>query len=558
MLTNLSISNVVLIEHLEIALKEGFSVLTGETGAGKSILLDSLSLALGMRGDTSLIRNTADKASVSAEFDLNPELFKSLQKLLDEHEITLDQSGLILRRVLYRTERSRAFVNDQPISIGLLKRIGDTLLEIHGQFDRLLEPASHRDFLDTFASISRLDFAELKNAVKQAYYDWLKANDTYNETVRAIAEGRDQIDFIHLKIKELETLGAKVGEEDSLAQDLQEVSHYGKISYAIEQALQNLRIPKDFVDVLHTTKKILEKAQSSDQNQLEHAISALDRSSIELIEAVEQLKVLQSKSKDPAAQQQQIEERLHSIRVLSRKFNVLPDELPDYLDKLKLQLKVIEESEELVMQLEKQRKAAEALFLKAAQALSAVRKEAALGLSQAVTKELPDLKLDQARFSVDVKESVWSETGVDRAEFLIASNKGQELSSMTKSASGGELARIMLTLKAILAGHGSIPTIIFDEIDTGVSGSIAAAVGKRLAALGKHIQAIAITHSPQVAATASHHYIVAKYDQGEQMVTTVTKLNDAERREELARMLSGAQITEEARAAAIILLSNKN
>lgn len=557
MLLSLSIKDLVLIDTLHLSMERGLSVLTGETGAGKSILLDALGLALGMRGDVSLIRQGAEQAIVCAEFCIQGNT--RVVQLLTDHGLwdeTLPATTLMFRRIVSRAGspagRSRAFVNDQMVSIGLLRFLGDALLEIHGQFDRLLDLTSYRLLLDEFAQAQ-----QLRQTVRQKFQNWQQAHRQWQEAKDNLALLSQNEDFLKHQLAELKKLNPLMGEEENLLQEREALAHVGKLSEAIRDGTNHLQIPS-MESALHATIKSLQKVQGLGGGKINIAIEALERALTEVVEANAQIQEVSEELADHPRRLQEIDERLYTLRAAARKYNVMGDALAGLQEKLTGQLSSLEHSADLLAEYHQVAMMARTSYHQEATALHVCRVEAAHILEQAVLAELPSLKLPQTQFKVQVTElpeAQWGEFGLDRIDFMVAMNKGQDYCSLSKSASGGELARFMLALKVTLASRSSIPTIIFDEIDTGVGGAVAAAIGDRLTRLSTQVQVMAITHSPQLAACADTHFLVFKQDQGAFMRTSVRCLTQEERQDELARMLSGAEITIEARAAAQSLLS---
>jgi len=560
MLTGLSIRDVVLIEVLDLEFHEGFSALTGETGAGKSILLDSLGLAGGVRGDTSLIRQGAEQAVVSAEFDLSS-LSSShpLLILLQEQGFDIKDAPLILRRVLHHNNKSRALVNDQPVSIGLLREIGQLILEIHGQFDHLMNVNLHHKILDSFAESSNPEMNGLLVLLADSYKAWKRAEEELIHQRTLQEEALKKQAYYKQILEDLEKLSPKEQEEETLLQERQDIAHYGKITQAVQEALTDLRTPVDFQTALYAIQKNLEKVNVIQLKELQNASEALDRASIELQEAYELLRGLYDLNQESTLKLNAIEERLYALRGVARKYGLQPIELYASHQQAQLAVEALSEGEgrlrvyeETVVHYWKE-------YMQFADKVHEIRLKAAQALEERVMIELVPLKLPHATFKIDVKKTEQpSSRGSDFVEFLIAANKGQGLAPLAKAASGGEMARLMLALKVVLSHHGYISTIIFDEIDTGVGGAVAAAIGQRLFMLGNNVQVLAITHSPQVAAFARYHFQVCKKEQNQKMVTFVEVLKGNERLEEIARMLSGSTITDEARAAAKQLLESSH
>lgn len=551
MLIGLSIKDVVLIDQLHLDFQKGFSVLTGETGAGKSILLDSLSLALGMRGDLSLIRQGAEQAIVTAEFELRDLSSQHpIWKLIDEQGWEIDGSILILRRILHKTDRSKAFVNDQSVSIKSLKEIGNLILEIHSQFDQLFDPSLHQEMLDRFASHENSLIHSILEQVKDSYQNWKNAQNELKIYQQNYQQSVQQQAFHRQVVSDLEALKLLPNEEDSLLDQRQNLSQYGKISDAVEDALKSLFHPVDLLTQLVNVQKNLERANSVDSPELKEIIQALDRTTIEVQEVQETLRRLHHQDKDSVYALETLDERLHTLRSLSKRYNVPVNDLHSFYQTSQNLIDTYEQAEHQGKIY--QAKVSEALkhYQVISQELTVIRRQAAIELEQAIHLELPALKLGQAKFIVDIQDSEPTPYGSNKIEFLIAANPGQTPTSLNKSASGGELSRLMLALKVVLTHHGHLSTIVFDEVDTGVGGAIAAVIGQRLKKLSPHVQVLAITHLPQVAAYADHHYKVIKQTNDQLNQTTVQSLKNEDKIDELARMLAGETITAEARAAA--------
>ena len=551
MLTRLSIRNIVLIEALDLAFGRGLGVLTGETGAGKSILLDALGLVLGNRADSGLVRSGEDKASVSATFDFNT-LPRGLARLLDDADIELeDGEPLIVRRQLKPDGKSRAFVNDQPVSVGLLRDMAGFLVELHGQHDDrgLVNPRGHRALLDRFAGADTARVAE-------AWSKWRSAEDALAEARGAVETAKADQDLLLAHLAELTALEPQAGEEARLAATRADMQKGEKLSGDLEE-LRHLWEGSDSpLASLRVAARRLDRI-APEHALLAEALGALDRAVIEAGEAEEKLQAAaEALVHDPAALDA-AETRLFELRALARKHRCEVDELPETMRTMRSRLESIEGGEAELDALEAAAKDAGAGYRAAAEALHASRLAAALRLDEAVTRELAPLKLDAARFRTAVAalpEDKWGASGMDAVEFLIATNPGADFAPLTKIASGGELSRFILALKVALAEQGGAATVIFDEIDRGVGGAVASAIGERLARLSADGQLLAVTHSPQVAARGRMHYMIAKSSDGTVTKTGVALLDEAGRQEEIARMLSGAEVTPEARAQADRLL----
>lgn len=551
MLTGLSIRNVVLIESLDLEFGAGLGVLTGETGAGKSILLDSLGLALGARADTGLVRQGEERAIVTATF-AEPSPTHPLRDALAENGIELEQGEpLIIRRTLRADGGSRAFVNDQPCSAGLLREIGGYLVEIHGQHDDrgLLNPKGHRALLDAFGKCDTVAVAEAHEAWRVAEAALAKAR----EEVENAARDRD---YLQHSVAELSAFDPHEGEEEALAAERSDMQKGARLSDELGTVAELLLGSEGGLSQLRQAARRLDR-MASEHGLLAEALASLDRAVIEASEAEEKLAAAgEALSYDPA-RLEAIETRLFDLRALARKHRVEPDALGALYPEMSEKLARMDAGEEGLHQLEADLAAAVAAYRAAAEKLSAERREAAGRLDHAVAAELAPLKLDAARFRTVVDplaEGQWGAAGADRVEFEISTNPGAPFAPLIKIASGGELSRFILALKVALAEEGGADTMIFDEIDRGVGGAVASAIGERLARLSRKNQLLVVTHSPQVAARGRVHMLIAKASDGAVTRTGVHRLGDGDRREEIARMLSGAAITDEARAQADRLL----
>lgn len=558
MLTDLAITDIVLIDRLNLEFGAGLSVLSGETGAGKSILLDALSLALGGRGDAGLVRQGQGKGSVTAIFNPGPER-KALRALGEAHGIDLGDD-LVLRRIQHSDGRTRGFVNDEPVSARLMKDIGEALVEIHGQHEgrALLEPASHLALIDAFGGL-----ADDATNVAVAWKSLQSSNRALEDHKADIESVARDADYLSVALEELDGLAVRPGEEQALAAERQMMMQGERIAEDLVAARAALAGENGADQRLSTALTALERANARIAGLVTPALEALGRAAVEIEEGRAALDDLMSRSEAEPARLEHVEERLFAFRAAARKHGVDVEGLPGLAEKLRARLAAIEGGEERLKALAAEVAAARDGFLTFAHALSARRHAAAARLDGAVLAELPALRLENARFETSfggLDEDSGGPWGLDRAEMLIAANPGTALGPLRKVASGGELARVMLALKVVLAGTGGAPTLIFDEIDAGVGGGVAHAVGERLARLGGETQVLVVTHSPQVAAKGATHFLIEKSPgQGnENMVTTaVTRLADPARHEEVARMLAGATITDEARAAAAKLIAGE-
>ncbi len=551
MLTALSIRDIVLIEKLDLPLERGLTVLTGETGAGKSILLDALGLALGGRGDSSLVRHGATKGVVTAAFSL-PKSHPALA-LLEEQGIETE-SELVIRRIQSADGPSRAMINDQPVSLNLLRQIAGSLAEIHGQHaDRaLVDVAAHRRLVDAFG--------ELEGRASKVSMLWQEVSALAKELAEhraALARAESEREYIEHAAEELRALDPQVDEETKLAEARQLMMHSEQYAAALSEAEDVLS--GDNVEArLSAALRKLERRRDTAGGRLDSACAALDKVLIEMNEASRTLNDAQRAFSFNPADLEKSEERLFALRAAARKHKSTVDGLAAVRDRFENDLLALSDGGQKLAALEARHAAAQKAFDTAADALSAARKGVAKKLDKAVMAELPPLKLEKARFETQITSDAGKPGphGIDRIEFVVAANPGTPLSPLMKVASGGELARFMLALKVILATKGSAPTLIFDEIDTGVGGAVADAIGGRLARMAEGLQVLAVTHSPQVAARAADHMLISKMEEvgSHRMVTRVQSLSEQSRREEVARMLSGAKVTDEARAQADRLL----
>ena len=552
MLTALSIANIVLIERLDLDFEAGLGVLTGETGAGKSILLDALGLALGARADSALVRQGSDKAQVTASFAA-PASGTPLAALLADNEIGLESGeALLIRRMLKADGGSRAFLNDQPCSAALLREVGGHLVEIHGQHDDrgLLAPAGHRALLDAYA---RADM----RGVAIAHAAWRAAEDKLAAARAALDEATRDREWLEHCVAELQTLAPQPGEDAELAEARAAMQKGEKIAGDLGAIMEAFEGSDSGPAKLRGAARRLDRL-AGDHALLAEALAGLDRAIIEADEAEAKLhEAARAMEYDPE-RLEATETRLFELRAMARKHNVQPDDLADLTGTLAARLDAIEGGSAGLAKLETAVAETAAAYTHAASALSDQRSKAATRLDAAVAGELVPLKLDAARFQTLVERlpaERWGPEGMDRVEYLISTNPGAPFAPLAKIASGGELSRFILALKVALAEEGGADTIIFDEIDRGVGGAVASAIGERLARLaGAGKQLLAVTHSPQVAAKGAAHFIIAKSSEGTVTRTSVHALDETGRREEIARMLSGAEVTAEARAQAERLL----
>jgi DNA repair protein RecN (Recombination protein N) len=547
MLSRLSIRDIVLIDHLDIDFADRLAVLTGETGAGKSILLDAFALALGGRGDQSLVRQGVEQGQVTAVFDVARD--HPARALLAADDIPAEDE-LILRRVQFADGRTRAFVNDQPVSVQVLKQLGSALVEIHGQHDEraLVDAGTHRRLLDAFGGL------EERAADVAALWDARSETRATADAHRSEVEwAKRESDWLRHAVDELNKLAPQTGEETTLADRRTAMMQAEKVAEDLRNAHDVIAGTDSSVPALSGVIRRLERRVAQAPGLIEPTIKTLDAALTALDDTRGHLEAaLRAADFDPA-ELERIEERLFSLRAAGRKYNVPVDELAALAQKYNGDIALIDAGEEKLKSLEAAATQADAAFRSAAQALSQARTKAATALDKAVNGELKPLKLDRAKFSTEIESAgAPGPHGVDQVEFWVQTNPGTRAGPLMRVASGGELARFLLALKVVLADRGSAPTLVFDEIDTGVGGAVADAIGMRLAKLGRGVQVLAVTHAPQVAARADRHYLITKdtLEKGKRVATRVTELASERRREEIARMLAGAEITNEARAAA--------
>jgi len=547
MLARLSIRDIVLIDRLDIDFGSGLAALTGETGAGKSILLDAFALALGARGDTAMVREGAEQGQVIAAFDLAND--HPARRLLAENDLGGDDDALIVRRVQFADGRTRAFINDQPVSVQVLRALGAALVEIHGQHDEraFVDATTHRALLDAYGDL------EGDAAVAARLWDERRARESAVAAHRAEVERLSrEAEWLRHAVDELTRLAPETGEETMLAARRTAMMQAERVAEDLRATHDNVSGPQSPVPALSTAVRRLERRAAQAPALIEPVVKALDAALTALDDASNHLeRALQVANYDPN-ELERIEERLFALRAAGRKHNVQVDELAALGRRYQSDLTLIDASAERLAVLEQEARAAAARYREAAEELSAARRSAGQKLDKAVNAELKPLKLERAQFSTQIDSEGEGPNGLDRVEFWVRTNPGTRPGPLMKVASGGELARFLLALKVVLADRGSAPTLIFDEIDTGVSGAVADAIGVRLARLASGVQVIAVTHAPQVAARADRHYLITKdaLSKGKRVATRVAELEAERRREEIARMLAGAEITAEARAAA--------
>jgi DNA repair protein RecN (Recombination protein N) len=554
MLVQLSIRDIVLIERLDLGFEAGLSVLTGETGAGKSILLDSLSLALGGRGDGGLVRHGEDKGQVTATFEVGMD--HPARLLLRENGLD-DDGDLIFRRVQSADGRTKAYVNDQAVSVQMMRQLGQHLVEIHGQHDdrALVDTNAHRALLDAFAGLS-----DEVVSVQGLYRTWKDAERGLKVHRAKVEAAAREADYLRSSVEELEALSPRDGEEEELAERRSVMQKSERIAGDIAEASEFLNGNASPVPIIASMMRRLERKSHEAPGLLEDTVQLLDAALDNLSNAQMEVEAALRRTEFDPRELERVEERLFALRAAGRKYSVPVTDLPALAERMVTDLADLDAGEEKLAKLEAQLGVVKADFDQAALSLSEKRRNAAAALSEAVMAELPALKLERARFTVEVTSDASSATadGIDVVEFHVQTNPGTRPGPIMKVASGGELSRFLLALKVALADRGSAPTLVFDEIDTGVGGAVADAIGQRLKRLSKTVQVLSVTHAPQVAARASTHLLIAKGPAGdgtERIATRVATMQPEHRTEEIARMLAGASVTDEARAAAARLLA---
>ncbi len=551
MLASLSVSNIVLIEQLTLDFEPGLTVLTGETGAGKSILLDALGLALGSRADFGLIRQGSQQAQVSAIFNINRT--SPIWALVEDAGIS-SEDQLILRRRLKSDGKSTASINDVPVSVGLLRQVGDMLVEIQGQFEG-------RGLLDTSTHIALLDRAaghqQRLTELKQSWQSWAEARAALVQARQALSDAKAEEDWLRDAVEVLDQLAPQTGEEDSLLTERTRLANVSKIGERIAQAEDALFGDTGAQNALGAAINAIEKAAELAGGPLDETLAALQRAEAEFAEASSLINAASDSLEANPLQLEQLDDRLHALRQQARKHHCDIDDLPQIHQTLAARLAGIEDQSGQIGALQDAATQWQDRYQTLAATIDAGRRDAAQKLDAAVAAELPPLKLDGATFKTVVTqldEQQWGPNGTSTVRFEASTNKGMAPGPIDKIASGGELARFLLALKVVLESSNDPRSLIFDEVDSGVGGAVAAAVGERLARLGQAVQTLVITHSPQVAAKGAHHLRIYKTASDDTVISGTEILNAAQRTEEIARMLAGETITAEARAAATALL----
>ncbi len=541
MLTHLQIRNFALVERVDLELRPGMTVLTGETGAGKSILLDALGLTLGNRADSGLIRHGASKAEISAEFELGerPEVWQ----WLEEHDLE-EETGCQIRRVINTDGRSRGYINGRPAPLQSLRELGEMLVEIHGQHEHqsLVRREVQRQLLDEYAGNGAL-LAELASLHRQ----WREQQQKLEQLQQAGQDREARAGLLSYQIQELEALGLSPGEPAELEQEHQRLANANRLLEECQQALDLLYENEEFsaASLLGRASQRLESLQTIDE-RLTEVTELLGSAAIQMEEAAGELRHYLAHTELNPERLRWVEERLATLHELARKHRVEPEQLPELLPRLQRQLQELEEMELRLEGLQKGIADSLEAYITTAEKLSQTRTRAAAKLSETVTANMQQLGMEGGRFEarlVPREDRSPSPLGCEQVEFWVSANPGQPLKPLAKVASGGELARISLAIQVITAQKASIPTLIFDEVDVGIGGGVAEIVGRQLRRLGGFCQVICVTHQPQVAALAHHHLQVSKENADGRISTSIRMLDEAERVDELARMVGGVEIT---------------
>ncbi len=552
MLKSLSIRNVVLIDKLDLDFQDGFGVLSGETGAGKSILLDAVGLILGKRADVGMIRAGCDKLSVSGCFEIINSK-SELQQICEEYDLDFD-CEIIIKRTLSSDGKGKIFFNDQPITQKLLKEIGAYLVEVHGQFDNqgLLNSSTHRDVLDGYGG-----YILSLNDMREAFCLYKKAKCDREEAERKISEAKIEEDNLRHWIDEFNRIQPKRNELEELEIKRKEMINSEKIIENLNIAYKSLNQSLSVRDAIRQSQSSIARVNVLLDDKYINISELLDTALVNIDAANEEIESVSSEISLNQNEIDEIEERLFMLKSLARKHNTIVDDLPMVWEEMRDKIAHLEKGEEDLFTLRKNEDLARLNYIKKAEIVSDLRKDAAHNLDDKIKLELPDLKLEKARFVTKIErkeETSWNEDGIDDVCFMVSTNPNTPYGAISKIASGGELARFMLALKVNLAQTSKVETMIFDEVDAGVGGATAKAVGDKLAKLGKNVQVLVVTHSPQVAAKSEYHFKVEKHTENDVTTTYLRKLSDTEKMEEIARMISGEYITDEARAAAKVLI----
>lgn len=553
MLLHVTIKNIVLIQSLTLDFQKGFCVLTGETGAGKSILLDSLGLVLGNKASTRLIRSGEQQGTVVAAFDISRN--DAVQQLLKQHAI-ISGDELLIKRVIFASGKSKAMINDEAVSTKLLQQIAPCLVEIHGQHDQkhLFEAQKHREMYDLFCGNM-----PLTAKLSKAYQQWREAEKAYHALIEQAEQARRDEDYLRHVCAELEALAPEVDEDVTLADKRQAMMSVSKVFDALDDISKQMTEKYDVMQAIYGAEKVIARLPASvDETLFAPTSEALARAQIELEEVFSSMDVIRSSIGFDERELAAIEERLFELRDMARKYHIPVSELPNYAKTVQDNIQTLDNAEAEIAKADTHRKELQATYHTLAKQLSDIRHEKAQHFSDAIEKELKPLKMENARFKValtPLEESHWAEHGIEHVEFAVQTNQGSPFGPVKHIASGGEMSRFMVALKVVMAEKNIVPTMIFDEIDTGIGGATSDAVGRRLSMLAKNVQVMCVTHQPQVAGYGNGHFRIEKQLRDGKMSTSVRVIDMDEKIEELARMLAGEQITDAAREAAKKLIN---
>ena len=552
MLKTLSIRNVVLIDSLDIDFKEGLTVLSGETGAGKSILLDSLGLLLGNRSEASLVRSGTDKLSVTGVFEVQPN--NKIYEIAKDYDLEID-GDIIIKRTITAEGKGKILFNDQIITLKLLRELSQNLIEIHGQHDNqgLLNPATHCDILDSYGKYEK----ELQTT-KEDFINYKEASKKLKEKEAQLNKAKEDEDNLKHWVQELEKLAPKKGEEEILRNRRSELMNAEKIIEKLNAAYSYLNGGNSVLDQISKAQNAISRANEIVNGKYADIEQNIETALYSLNDAVERIEASSADISLNQSEIDDIETRLFALRSVAKKHQTEIELLPEKLDELSEALHSLQSGEDNLNEMREEVKKLKEKYISSAQKLSIKRQETAQKLDKNIMKELPPLKMEKAVFKTVItpkEEAQWSEKGWDTVCFEVSTNPNTPMGALNKIASGGELSRFMLALKVNLAQNSSQETLIFDEIDTGIGGATAEAVGERLARLGEKVQVMVVTHSPQVAAFSNEHFKVEKHTIDNQTTTSLKKLDSSGKIEEIARMLAGEKITKEARAAAEVLVN---
>lgn len=547
MLLSLNIKNLVIIKQVALELAEGFNIITGETGSGKSILLDCLSLCFGMRNNNISVFKGEERGFVTAEFDISEN--DIVKNILESQEIEVDQT-IIVKRTFTSSGRSQVFINDEPISLNLLKEISGHLMEMYGQhdFSNLLNKSAHINILDEFVGL-----AKEKSELREIYENLKKKKLEYQKQKTEAEKIKQEEEYLRFVLSELEQADVKIGEENELVSQKSNLQNTKRINETLTDASEILsgNVLSDIYKMQRDMEKLSQNLEGELSEKILNITKIIDKAGIDLDETKNDIDDILSEYSGQGRSLEEIEDRIHEIRELARKHRKTPDELAEYTDSIRQKLSLLDSDENSIESLSKEIEKLSSEYEEAALKISDKRQKGGEDMEKGIMQILPDLKMKDAKFKVEINSDInrTSPDGIDEVTLVASINPGQPFTDISKTASGGELSRLMLALKIILSKNSDI-CVIFDEIDTGISGATAEAVGVKLKELSANNQVICITHQPQVASKADSHFMVAKSSDKDFAKVSVTELDKQKANEEVARLISGVTITDEARAAA--------